>query len=522
MNSDFLQAAKAHQKKQEYKKAVTCFQSYMKEHTAPYEEKFYKDYAKCLRLIGETRHAEAILQEGREEHPESVVVLKESSALYEVMGDWNKAKTCSEKLIQLEPETPAHHIRLGGIYAQLKETQEAENAYQDALTYQHGMDMEELMSLVQQRIAEQPASIQTHYVHMGGMNNLGAFIHETEQGKYMTKIAVNKGANKREAFFYEEIVKTFPVLQDIVPTCLDSFVQDNILYITMEWKAGKFAGLEQFPEVLEMHEKLASIPYNDIVDLFHLPSYKFQFNLRNPNIVTQFFTQIHKENVNRQLFKSLRTLVEQKETPATVDFLITRLESFVLDNQLYLLVEPERHYTLLHGEYKPGTIIIEEGTAKGYVIDWSTFTIGPPCVEIARYLSAELPSYSKIQEIYLHHEKRMDQLTFVERIFFLYAMVVFYILRFIKSKNTATREKITQFITEVLNELEKLIELHRPFLEDRYRLIQLQQELSTSEQEIRTLKKKNKQLKKQLTQTYNSKSWKATAPLRKVAERWRK
>src|SRR5699024_12631250 len=105
-------------------------------------------------------------------------------------------------------------------------------------------------------------------------------------------------------------------------------------------------------------------------------------NLRNPNIVTQFFTLIHTETYTRLLVSSLRTLVSQRVQPDMVDFLMNRLEALVMDNQLYVLVDPERDYTLLHGEYKPAAIIIDDSTKKGYVIDWSTFTIGPPCVEI--------------------------------------------------------------------------------------------------------------------------------------------
>lgn len=521
MNSEFLQAANVYKNKQEYKKAVDCYEAYCREQVAPYEEALYKDYAKCLRLSGETRRAKEVLEEGRGWYPENIAILKESCTVYEVSGDFKAAKVYAETLIHLEPEQSSSYIRLGSIYAQLKETAKVETAYQKALTYQHGMDLDALMYLVRNRVVNNPDQTSSHYVHMGGMNNLGAFIHEHAEGKYMTKIARYKGSNRREAFFYQEISTAFPILQEVVPAYIDSFVKDQILYLTIELKAGEFAVLEQFPEALAIHEKIASISYKEAADFFNIPSYRFQFNLRNPNIVTQFFTHIHEEAYNRQLFKSLRMLVSQREIPDTVDFLVNRLEALVMDNQLYVLVEPERHYTLLHGEYKPGTIIIEASTNKGYVIDWSTFTIGPPCVEIARYLSASLPVYQTVQQLYLHQAKQIDQLTFVERILFLYAIVLFYILRFIKSQNTDTREKIEQFITEALDEMARLIEAHRLFIDDRLQIIRLQQQLHTSKQQISSLQKDKKHLKKQLKHTFNSKSWKITAPFRKISERLR-
>src|SRR5699024_982802 len=205
-----------------------------------------------------------------------------------------------------------------------------------------------------------------------------------------------------------------------------------------------------------------------------------------------------------------------------VDFLIKRLEALVMDNQLYVLLDPERHYTLLHGEYKPGTIIIEDSTKKGYVIDWSTFTIGTPCVEIARYLSASLPAYQKIQQLYLQQAKQIDRLTFVERILFLYANEIFVILRFIKPKNTEHRDKIKQLISEALDDIARLIEAHRPYIDDRLQLIQLHEKLNASKHQINTLQKDKKRLKNRLNHTFNSKSWKVTAPLRKISERLRK
>src|SRR5699024_11431459 len=68
-------------------------------------------------------------------------------------------------------------------------------------------------------------------------------------------------------------------------------------------------------------------------------------------------------------------------------------------------------------------IFIEEKIGKPYVIDWSTFTIGPHVVEMARYLSTSLPSYSEVKGIYLNHKQMMDKLTFIDRILFLYAII---------------------------------------------------------------------------------------------------
>src|SRR5699024_828965 len=158
-----------------------------------------------------------------------------------------------------EPEDPDNYIRLGSIYAQVKETDKAEEAYQNALTYQHGMDMEALIYVVRNRVIDDSDQTNSYYKHMGGMNNLGAFIQEQDERKYRTKIERYKEFNKREAFYFQEMTTALPILQVVVPAYIDSFVKDQILYLTIEVKKGRFAGLEQFPEALAIHEKLASV-----------------------------------------------------------------------------------------------------------------------------------------------------------------------------------------------------------------------------------------------------------------------
>src|SRR5699024_822064 len=139
---------------------------------------------------------------------------------------------------------------------------------------------------------------------------------------------------------------------------------------------------------------------------------------------------------------------------------------------------------------------------------WSTFTIGPPCVEIARYLSASLPAYQKIQQLYLQQAKQIDRLTFVERILFLYAIVLFYILRFIKSNNIETRKRIKQLISEALDNKDRLVEALRSYIDDRLQLIKLYEKLHATKQQINTLQMNNKQLIIRLHHTFKTKSWK--------------
>lgn len=511
MDADLLSAAKTHEKNREYTKAVNCFEQYMKVHKDTSDDTVYVSYGKCLRLIGETNRAKETLRKGNELYPDSEPILKELSSLYEVLGDWKAAKTCAEVLIKINPNQANHHIRLGGIYSQLKTYSEAKEAYKNALIYSHGLTMEILIEKIQRGFTENPADVSTRYVHIGGMNNLGAFIHEFGNKKYFTKITKYKGINKREAFFYKELCADFPILQQLAPMYIDSQIMDQILYLTIEMIDGSPAKPEHFKQARDVSEKIASIKYQDLIGKFKLPNYQFQFNLRNPNIVAHFFTKIHKKKYNRKLFDSLQSLITQNAYPEAVHQMVLRLESLVMDNQLYDLIEPEKHYTLMHGEFKPDSIIIEEDSGTPYVIDWSTFTIGPHFVEMARYLSAFLTSYAEIKQLYLDKDQTVGKRTSIERIFFLYALILFYIYRFIKSRKTETRQQITDLILSALDDMEQLVEFKISLREEK-------RNVETLEQKISALEKDKKQLNKRLDNVLQSKSWRITAPLRNIVK----
>lgn len=509
MNTEQLQAAKNHEKNRAYDKAINAYEQYMKHHHGPFEAEIYTSYGKALRLAGKTARAKEALREGSNEHPSSEEILMELCTLYEISGDWNSAKFYADTLIDMNPEQSNHHIRLGRIHSHRKEYHQAEEAYKSALMFHHGLEFDRLIEKIQQGFAENPADVTTRYVTIGGMNNLGAFIHEYGNKTFLTKIAKYKGTNKREAFFYKELCSDFPVLKELVPSFIDSQVMDNILYLTIEKIAGDPppSKVDHFEQVRDIAQKMASIKYTDVAGKFNIPNYQFQFNLRNPNIVAQFFTQIHKKKYNQKLFESLHLLINQNEYPETIYHMVHRLEDIVMKNQLYDLIEPEKLYTLMHGEFKPESLIIARESGTPYVIDWSTFTIGLNVVEMARYLSASLPSFITVEQVYLHKE---TNLTHIERIFFLYAIILFYLLRWLKSTKTESRKKISDFIQSALDAMEQAIESN--YFTDVRKVKQL-------EEKIDALERDKKELRKELNNVLHSRSWKITAPLRKLTER---
>src|SRR5699024_12366676 len=92
-----------------------------------------------------------------------------------------------------------------------------------------------------------------------------------------------------------------------------------------------------------------------------------------------------------------------------------------MDNKLYALINPEEHYSLLHGDLiKPN--IKSDGNEKNIkVFDWTTFRDGPHCIDIARYLSDVLIPYSDVKELYFSNPETEGKKELVERILFKYS-----------------------------------------------------------------------------------------------------
>src|SRR5699024_2949538 len=104
-----------------------------------------------------------------------------------------------------------------------------------------------------------------------------------------------------------------------------------------------------------------------------------------------------------------------------VNKVINRLESLIMDNYLYAFINPEQHYSLLHGDFIPQNIKMQKDSETPIVFDWATFTVGPRFIDIARYLTTTFTPYTKIKEDYLFNEHIDRKLSVIEQIFFLYA-----------------------------------------------------------------------------------------------------
>lgn len=521
--STLLKSAKKHQKKRDWTKAVQYYQQYFEENPEDIEDDVYVGYAKCLRVLGNTNHAEELLHSGRIKYPKSERILKELNNLYDVLGNWEKAKQISQDLIELNPLESNSYFRLGRSYSALNENEKAKESYLKGLECKHNMDLNKLIEKIQSSFTDYPSEVSTEYLFIAGKNNYGAFIHSYKDKKYFTKISQNIRGARREEVFYREICDEYPVLKEEVPAYINSQYIDNILYLTLEMVEDIPIDREQEQtvKVIRASQKITSISYDSIINKYPNPKYLFQLK-NKPFFIVIFFTQIHRKKYNVKMFNLLYKVLKQNNYPESVIEVIEGLESLIMKHSLYSFIKPKNHYSLIHGDLIRQNLKLNKSDKSIKIFDWATFTTGPHFIDIARYLSESLIPFSEVKSIYLNNDDINGNLSIIEKIFFLYALILLYILRL---KGKGTEKGMDKYITPALNDLEVLV---AEFIETSFnKNVQLlseekeksQNKIEQLKHEVKQLKKEVKRLEKRHNNIINSKSWKITAPLRKFSER---
>lgn len=525
VEQDALTQAKQYQKQRKWDKAVEYYAQCMNDQ-ANLADSTYVSYAKCLRMIDQTKQAKEILQEGYSLYPKSEKVLVELFYLYEHLRSWENARSAASALIDVNPQKGEHYFKLGRAYAYLFNEEQAKQAYRTGLIYRHELPFENLIEKIKTGFTDDVKMVTTEYVFSGGKNNLGAFLHEYQGGKYFTKISKSNRSTLREVAFYKNIYAQFPVLADIVPSYIDAQTLDNIQYLTIE-AIDDSKQTKSIEQVIQASRQISAIAYQDIIKNYPNPDYTFSFKHKGYSIVL-FFTQIHQEHYNKKLFASLKQYVAQKKYSEEVVQILTRVEALIMDNRLYAFIKPDEHYSLLHGDFTPNNIKVKNENGAVQVFDWASFKVGPHFLDVARYVAyaaSGLISYDKVKELYLFNKQTEKGLSLIEQIFFLYAYILMYVAD-LKSKN---RHKIvSEFMWPALEDMEECVARFKQeafgsamqsLLDDKNSVTQENEKLRST---LKNVQKRKSDLEVKLQHIVESRSWKITAPLRKLTYPFRK
>jgi|SRR5690625_220637 len=178
--------------------------------------------------------------------------------------------------------------------------------------------------------------------------------------------------------------------------------------------------LEEREGVITTAQKISSVNNQDIIKTYQNPDYLFQLRNR-PSSIVYFFTKIIRWIIIKDYFPVYISSLNK-----TI-ILILRLKSQVMKPHLYVFINPEKHYSLLHGDFIPENIKVKEQDETLQVFDWALFTTGSHFIEIARYLISSLVPYSKVKELYLANDETGGKLSLIEEILFLYALILLYL-----------------------------------------------------------------------------------------------
>lgn len=515
-----LNKAKHHQKRKEWDDAIFYYDKIITDSTNKVQDNIYVDYAKCLKAVGKTNQAEKVLIEAKSIHTNRYKILEELYSIYDSLEEWDEALIVAKELIKQNSKKAENYFLLGRAYAVLKDKENASNNYKKGLEHKHNMKMEKLIKKIQLGFADNPSEVTTDYTSIDGFNNYGAFIHQYKGKKYFTKISRSTAGAKREDVFYNFICEEFPVLKEIVPLYIDSQFIDNILYLTLEMIESTPISSEHTQDIIKTTQTLSSISYDALVRQYPNPNYSFL--MRNkPTAVGIFSTKIHEAAYNKRMFSLLYKLMQQKKYPIPVKDVIQKIESMIMDNHMYLFIKPKKHYSLVHRDFTKRNIKIKKQDNTVKVFDWAGFSIGPHFITIARYLTASLTPYSEVKNIYLDNNNINGNLSKIEKIFFLYILILFYILRL---KEKRVEEGLDKYILPALDDMEMLVTefMKNDFEEEAKNLLlekvenenKLKTENNTKQEKIKRLNRKIKKLEKRHADMINSKSWKITKPLR--------
>lgn len=531
-NKKILKQAEEYQKNKQWQKAIKQYEILMKNSTAV-DDYIVVNYAKCLKLSGNTKQAEELLKQSRTNNNESEKILVELFRLYDSMEEWEAAKNVSRELIYLNSKEAKYHFLLGRAYSVLRDDDRARKSYIRGLESKHSLSMREILKKVQSGFINKTGYVETEYITIDGFNNYGGFIHTSDKNKYFTKISrASKGA-KREELFYREICEKFPVLKEVTPKYIDSQMIDGVSYLTMEMIDEDIVEKKDIREVVEITQKIGSINYEDLINDYPNPDYAFQ--MRNkPTAIAIFFTKIHKRKYNENLFFLLYKLIEQKQYPKIVADVIKQLETLIMDNNLYYFISPNRHFSLVHRDFTNRNIKYNKRDDTIKVFDWAGFSLAPHFITLARYFSSSLTDYKSIQSFYLNDDNKNGNLSLIEKIFFLYSLILLYILRL---KEKKIDKNLNKYILPAVEDLERLVEefMQTDFKNEtvqmfeeknkiernnEQRIKELELKIELNEQKNKRLQENIKKLNKEKFNIINSKSWRLTKPLRKIMEKF--
>ena len=207
----------------------------------------------------------------------------------------------------------------------------------------------------------------------------------------------------REVLFFTTLVRRSDALRSLAPRLVDvrPVNGSRLTMITMAMVPGRRPGPDGLESVTRAWIKL-SRGYRELLESGSIAALKRSWCIdtvrnaawglsRGRVLHPETFAWIHTSWTVSNLFALLRRRTRKAARLATT---VRELEGLWMQAGFFSAIEAANHYTLMHGDFHGGNLAMDDSDDTVTVFDWSALSIGPPAVDLARFLTgfAELGS----------------------------------------------------------------------------------------------------------------------------------
>ena len=281
-------------------------------------------------------------------------------------------------------------------------------------------------------------------------------------GGWITKV-VDIARNCQEVKIYRALDDRLSDLRAITPVLRDYRENESgtIGFLTIEKIDGESPVVDDSQVLVRAYARIREIAYNDVVGLIPKPNLLYQlakirisFFLTGSILVKETFCWIHRQDVNRWLFRAVRSRVRRKDYRRETVDVFRRLERVIMDSRIFERIIPAQHYRLIHGDLHRGNIIVDAAGKTIKIIDWEQCGVGPSGADLATYLNTD-HSFQVIDKLCLSSDPAAGiRLTMIEQVVFVYCLLISWLNRM---RPQELADKHDEFLRPAIERLEQLV-----------------------------------------------------------------
>ncbi|WP_100012059.1 phosphotransferase [Lentibacillus sediminis] len=365
---------------------------------------------------------------------------------------WEEAVEIGENLTSIFPKNDRYPQQLALCYQKLGRNKKANKIIQGYLKL--NSDLNEMIDFLEHTF-DSPSILDSKYVRIRGKNNDGLIEHNFSDGKaYLTKMSRNPKHNVMEKLFYLKVYGYYPVIKNTTPKLINfaEIEKDHLMLFTMEKIEKKEFKMttNTITQVAEICKAISSIKYGEIRNWFPMQAHEVCHDLQK---LLWSFSSIHKEPRNKEVFDFIHEKINKLNYSRNSKTLIKRMEDIIINKRIYKELNPLIHYSIQHGDLFHYNLLWEKSSNKLYVIDWGTVRIGPAWCDMAGFLGKEKITFQEIQSSYLLNNNVSGHLKPIEKLFFIYTLIVVWLIKFSKKEFENSHETHILPAIELMEEM---------------------------------------------------------------------